>query len=110
MCIDQKHGIIWICEIAQLENFKRMFNLQITKKFKPEFITITLLILVSLILFLGIVSGLTSLKEEISFSLTIVLLAFLTKDIKNDSFRRKPTDHSLKYIILVFLFCFLGLY
>jgi hypothetical protein len=87
-----------------------MFNLHITKKFKPEFLTIALLILVSSIFILGIVSGLTSLKEEVSFSLIIVLLAFLTKDIKNNSFGRKPKDHSLKYFILVFLFCFLGLY
>jgi hypothetical protein len=88
-----------------------MFNLHITRKFKfkPEFLTIALLILVSSILILGIVSGLTTLKEEVSFLLIIVLLAFLTKDIKNNSFRRKPKDHSLKYIILVFLFCFVGL-
>lgn len=96
--------------MIKLGDFKGMFNLQITKKFKPELITITLLILVSLILLLGIVFGLTSLKEKISFSLTIILLAFLTKDIKNNSFRGKPRDYSLKYIILVLIFCFLCLY
>lgn len=87
-----------------------MFNLQLTKKLKPEFITITLLIFISIILLIGIVSGLTSLKEEISFSLTIILLALLTKDIKNDSFGRKLKGFSLKYIILIFIFSYLGLY
>ncbi|MBM7587469.1 hypothetical protein JOC86_004042 [Bacillus pakistanensis] len=81
----------------------------IIKKFKPEYITISLLVIMSLVLLLGLTSGVSSSKEFITNSLIIVLLLFLTFDIKNSSTGKKITSSFNKYIGLIFLFCLLNL-
>ncbi|WP_226086726.1 hypothetical protein [Mesobacillus sp. S13] len=76
-------------------------------KFKPEYITILLIAIVSVVLVLTFFTGQTSLKEVLTYSLIIILLSFLTKDIKE----RFATDNrAYKYIVLVFLFAYLSLF
>ncbi|MCP3738102.1 hypothetical protein [Rossellomorea sp. BNER] len=63
------------------------------KKFKLEYITISFLVMVGIVLILGIYSGLSSFKEFISFSFIILLLLFLTLDIKKVHLRKSLQCH-----------------
>ena len=51
-------------------------------KFKLEYIPISFIFMVSLVLLLTLMSGLSSIREVITYVLIIVLLGFLTIDIK----------------------------
>ncbi|WP_226646089.1 hypothetical protein [Mesobacillus subterraneus] len=76
-------------------------------KFKPEYITILLIAVVSVVLVLTFFTGQTSLKEVLTYFLIIVLLSFITKDLK-----RKPSsvNGAYKYFVLIFLFAYLSLF
>ncbi|MGV2940555.1 hypothetical protein AB5I83_13235 [Mesobacillus sp. LC4] len=80
--------------------------MQSAKNFKPEYITILLTAIVSVVLVLTFFTGQTSLKEVLTYSLIIVLLSFLTKDIKE---RFTTEKRAYKYIALIFLFAYLSL-
>ncbi|MGG1629738.1 hypothetical protein [Rossellomorea sp. NRS-1567] len=82
----------------------------INAKFKPEFIPITFIFIVSLVLLLTIMSGLAALKEAITYLLIIILLAFLTIDIKSKTAPKKSSNNAYKYVVLIFLFFYLGLF
>ncbi len=84
--------------------------MQRVKRFRPELITISLLILVGISFLLSLVTGLTSIKEAITYSLIIVLLSFLTIDIKKGSTKKKSTLVEYRYFILMFLFSYLTLF
>jgi hypothetical protein len=78
-------------------------------RFKPEYITIPLIAIVSIVLLLTLFTGQGSIQETISFILTIALLSFLTSDLKKGSFGKKSPNAAYKYVWLVFLFSFLTL-
>jgi hypothetical protein len=81
--------------------------MQKSERFKPEYITIPLIVIVSIVLSLTLFTGQASIQETVSFILTIVLLSFLTVDLKKGSFGKKSPDAAYKYVLLVFLFSFL---
>jgi uncharacterized membrane protein YkvI len=79
-------------------------------KFKLEYILITFIFIVSLVLLLTLMSGLSSIKEAITYVLIIVLLGFLTIDIKRKTNNKKSSSNAYKYVVLIFLFSYLGLF
>jgi hypothetical protein len=79
--------------------------MQKSERFKPEYITMPLIVIVTIVLLLILFTGQASIQETVSFILTIFLLSFLTVDLKKGSFGKK----SPKYVLLVFLFSFLTL-
>jgi hypothetical protein len=87
-----------------------MINLLDLKSFKIEYITITLMVIVSVVLLLTFFTESASIKDTITFSLVIVLLAFLTKDIKGNSTYNNSSNRAYKYIMLIFLFSFFSLF
>lgn len=84
--------------------------MQNVPRFKPEYITISLMLLVSIVLLLTLLSGLSSIKEAITFILIIGLLSSLTTDIKKNSFQKKSSTTAYKYAVLIFLFSCLSLF
>lgn len=84
--------------------------MQNVPRFKPEYITISLMVLVSFILLLTLFTGLTSIKEAITYILIIVLLSFFTVDIKNNSNKKKKVTTAYKYVVFIFLFSYLTLF
>jgi hypothetical protein len=76
-------------------------------KFKPEYITILLMVIVSIVLILTFFTGLTSLKEVTLYSLIIILLYFLTNDIRSKSANGKS---AYKYVVLIILFSYLSMF
>ncbi len=90
--------------------FKWGINVQTVKKFKPEYITIILMVIVSFVLLLTLFTGLASLKESISYSLVIILLCFLTIDIKKNSFKEQSSNIAFRYVLMIFLFAYLALF
>jgi hypothetical protein len=80
-----------------------------TVSFKPEYITIPLIFIVSIVLLLTLFTGQASTQETVSFILTIVLLSFLTADLKNGLTKEKSPTTAYKYVLLIFLFSFLTL-
>lgn len=82
-------------------------NLQNVRRFKAEYITISFMVLVSIILVLTPYTGLASIKEAITYTLIIVLLSFLTVDIKNNSNKKKSSTAAYKYVVLMFLFFYI---
>ena len=85
-----------------------MINLQNAKRFRADYITISLIVVVSIVLLLTLFTGLTSIKETITFLLIIMLLSFLTADIKNYSIKKKSSAY--KYVVLLFLFSYITLF
>ena len=83
--------------------------MQNVPRFKPEYITISLMVLVSIVLLLTLFTGLASIKEAVSYTLIIVLLYFLTADIKFNSNKKKSSNTVSKYVILMFLFLYITL-
>jgi len=83
--------------------------LQNVPRFKPEYITISLMVLVSIVLLLTLFTGLASIKEAVTYTLIIVLLYFLTADIKFNSNKKKSSNTLYKYVILMFLFSYITL-
>jgi hypothetical protein len=84
--------------------------LQNVTRFRPEYITMSLMVLVSIVFLLTFFTGLQSIKEAITYILIIVLLSFLTIDIKNNSNKKKPLITAYKYVVLIFLFSYLTLF
>jgi hypothetical protein len=80
-----------------------------TVRFKPVYITIPLIVIVSIVLLLTLFSGQASIQETVSFILMIVLLSFLTADLKNGFTKEKSPTAAYKYVLLIFLFSFLTL-
>ena len=91
------------------DHFLEVINLQNVPRFKPEYITITLMVLVSIVLLLTLFTGLASIKEAFLYTLIIVLLYFLTADIKFNSNKKKSSNTVYKYVILMFLFSYITL-
>ncbi len=83
--------------------------MQNVPRFKPEYITISLMVLVSIVLLLTLFTGLSSIKEAVTYTLIIVLLYFLTADIKFNSNKKKSSNTVYKYVILMFLFIYITL-
>ena len=83
--------------------------MQNVPRFKPEYITISLMVLVSIVLLLTLFTGLASIKEAVTYTLIIVLLYFLTADIKFNSNKKKSSNTVSKYVILMFLFIYITL-
>ena len=83
--------------------------MQNVPRFKPEYITISLMVLVSIVLLLTLFTGLASIKEAFLYTLIIVLLYFLTADIKFNSNKKKSSNTVYKYVILMFLFSYITL-
>ena len=83
--------------------------MQNVPRFKPEYITISLMVLVSIVLLLTLFTGLASIKEAVTYTLIIVLLYFLTADIKFNSNKKKSSNTVSKYVILMFLFLYITL-
>ena len=83
--------------------------MQNVPRFKPEYITISLMVLVSIVLLLTLFTGLASIKEAVTYTLIIVLLYFLTADIKFSSNKKKSSNTVYKYVILMFLFIYITL-
>lgn len=83
--------------------------MQNVPRFKPEYITISLMVLVSIVLLLTLFTCLASIKEAVSYTLIIVLLYFLTADIKFNSNKKKSSNTVSKYVILMFLFLYITL-
>ncbi|MFV2046628.1 hypothetical protein ACEWK1_04555 [Metabacillus sp. YM-086] len=79
-------------------------------RFRPEYITISLIVIVSIIFLSTLLTGLTSIKEVITYTLIIVLLSFLTTDIKYNSNKKKSSINAYKYVLLVFLFSYLTIF
>lgn len=84
--------------------------MQNVPRFKPEYITISLMVLVSIVLLLTLFTGLASIKEAVTYTLIIVLLYFLTADIKFNSNKKKSSNTVYKYVILMFLFSYITLF
>jgi uncharacterized membrane protein YkvI len=76
-------------------------------KVKPEYITILLMAIVSIVLILTSFTGLNSAKEVILYLLVIVLLYFLTDDIQRKSSTGKT---AYKYVVLIILFSYLSMF
>ena len=83
--------------------------MQNVPRFKLEYITISLMVLVSIVLLLTLFTGLASIKEAVTYTLIIVLLYFLTADIKFNSNKKKSSNTVSKYVILMFLFIYITL-
>jgi hypothetical protein len=83
--------------------------MQNSASFKPAYIPIPLIVIVSIVLLLTLFTGQGSIKETVSFILTIALLSFLRVDLKKGSFGKKSPNAAYKYVLLVFLFSFLAL-
>lgn len=66
------------------------------------------MVLVGMVLLLTLFTGLASIKEAFSYTLILVLLYFLTADIKSNS-KKKSSNTVYKYVILIFLFSFITL-
>ncbi|MBM7602646.1 hypothetical protein JOC75_000616 [Metabacillus crassostreae] len=79
-------------------------------RFKPEYVTSSLIVIVSIILLLTLFTGTTSIKEIMTYSLIIVLLSFLTADIRKNSNSRKSPAAAYKYVLVIFLFSFLTIF
>lgn len=79
-------------------------------KFKPEYIPLTFIFIVSLVLLLTLMSGLSSIREAITYVLIIIFLALLTIDIKRKTNNKKSSSNTYKYVVLIFLFTYLGLF
>jgi hypothetical protein len=75
--------------------------------FKPEYITIPLIVIVSIVLLLTLFTGQASIQETITYLLTIVLLSFLTSDLKKGSSKFNSPNAARKYVVLIFMFTFL---
>ena len=67
------------------------------------------MVLVSIVLLLTLFTGQASIKEAVSYTLIIVLLYFLTADIKFNSNKKKSSNTVSKYVILMFLFLYITL-
>ena len=67
------------------------------------------MVLVSIVLLLTLFTGLASIKEAVTYTLIIVLLYFLTADIKFNSNKKKSSNTVSKYVILMFLFIYITL-
>ncbi|XXM73162.1 hypothetical protein ACQ0QQ_04480 [Lysinibacillus sphaericus] len=78
-------------------------------RFKPEYITIPLIVIIGIVLLLTLFTGLASVQGFIAFSLIIVLLSFLTADLKKEFWKYKSQKAARKYAVLIFLFTFLTL-
>ncbi|MEL3971670.1 hypothetical protein AAEO50_05190 [Rossellomorea oryzaecorticis] len=83
--------------------------MQNSTSFKPEYITIPLIVIVSIVSLLTLFTGHGSMQETVSFILTIALLSFLASDLKKGSFGKRSPHAAYKYVLLVFLFSFLTL-
>lgn len=79
-------------------------------KFKLEYIPITFIFIVSSVLLLTLMNGLSSIKEDITYVLIIVLLGFLTIDINRRTHTEKSSSNAYKYVVLIFLFSYLASY
>lgn len=88
----------------------RLIDLQNVPRFKPEYITISLMVLVSIVLLLTLLSGRSSIKEAITLILIIGFLSSLTIDIKNNSIKTKSSTTAYKYGVLIFLFSCLSFF
>ncbi len=84
--------------------------MQKVTRFRTEYITILLMVLVSIVFLITLFTGLTSIKEAITYTLIIVLLSFLTVDIRNDTKKKRSSIIAYKYVVLMFLFSFLTLF
>lgn len=84
--------------------------MQKVTRFRTEYITILLMVLVSIVFLITLFTGLTSIKEAITYTLIIVLLSFLTVDIRNDTKKKRLSIIAYKYVVLMFLFSFLTLF
>jgi membrane protein YqaA with SNARE-associated domain len=77
--------------------------------FKPEYIIIPLIVIVGIVLVLTLFTGLASVQGSITFVLVIILLSFLTADLKKGSPKYNSLNAAYKYVVLIVLFSFLTL-
>ncbi|WP_416150024.1 hypothetical protein ACM26V_03225 [Salipaludibacillus sp. HK11] len=73
-------------------------------KFKPYYIANILGLLVIIVLIIGIISKLLSIKEIITFSLICSLCFVISFDIKKERFNKNPVEFPFKYGLYIVLF------
>ncbi|TGB03698.1 hypothetical protein [Halobacillus salinus] len=81
--------------------------MQNVSRFKPEYITNALLVVVCSILVLTLFAGLATIKETITYALIVVLLSFLTADMKRHAKEKRPSSIKNKYVVLMLLFAYI---
>lgn len=84
--------------------------MQNAPRFKPEYIPISLMVIMSIVLLLTLFSGLASIKDIITNILVIILLGFLTVDVKNHSLESKSLRPAYKYVVMIILLSLLPLF
>jgi fatty-acid desaturase len=84
--------------------------LQNVSRFKPEYILISIMIIMSIVLLLTLFSGLASIKDIITNILVLILLGFLTVDIQNHSLESKSLRPAYKYVVMMILLSLLTLF
>ncbi|KZE50989.1 hypothetical protein AV649_16590 [Rossellomorea marisflavi] len=84
--------------------------MQNAPRFKPEYIPILIMVIMTLVLLLTLFSGLASIKDIMTNILVIILLGFLTVDVKNHSLESESLRPAYKYIVMIILFSLLSLF
>lgn len=83
--------------------------MQNSTRFKPEYITFSLIVIIVTVLVLTLFTGLAFIQGSLTFILIIVFLSFLTADLKKGFSKYKSPNTAYKYVVLIFLFSFLTL-
>ena len=68
------------------------------------------MVIMTLVLLLTLFSGLASIKDIMTNILVIILLGFLTVDVKNHSLESESLRPAYKYIVMIILFSLLSLF
>ncbi len=84
--------------------------MQNAPRFRPEYIPISILVIMTIVLLLTLFSGLASIKDIITNILVIILLGFSTVDIKNHSLESKSLRPAYKYVVMIILLSLLPLF
>jgi hypothetical protein len=84
--------------------------LENVSRFKPEYIPISIMVVMSIVLLLTLFYGLASIKDIITNILVIILFGFITVDIKNHSLESESLRPAYKYFVMIILLSFLTLF
>ncbi|KON84850.1 hypothetical protein AF331_12635 [Rossellomorea marisflavi] len=84
--------------------------MQNAPRFRPEYIPLSIMVIMSIVLLLTLFWGLASIKDIITNVLVIILLGFITVDVKNHSLESKSLRPAYKYVVMIILLSLLSLF
>ncbi len=84
--------------------------MQNAPRFRPEYIPLSIMVIMSIVLLLTLFSGLASIKDIITNILVIILLGFITVDVKNHSLESESLRPAYKYFVVIILLSLLNVF